>query len=145
MHNSVMCTEDLPFIDRETVDIAALEQTFIGPLQYEALDTICSIWPRGPIDDDFNEPLATDIPVLLLSGTADPITPPGYAEEAMIEMTNKRHIANVDQGHGQVIVGCMPEVVADFIATADPAGLDVSCKDQAFVMPFFVDFSGPTP
>lgn len=145
MHNSVMCTEDLPFIDPETVDMAALEKTYIGPLQYEALDTMCSIWPRGPIDDDFNEPLATDIPVLLLSGTADPITPPGYAEEAMVEMSNSFHIANADQGHGQVIVGCMPELVADFIATADPTGLDVACKEQAFVMPFFVDFSGPTP
>ena len=145
MHNSVMCTEDLPFIDRESVDIAALEDTYIGPLQYEALDTICSIWPRGPIDDDFNEPLATDIPVLLLSGSADPITPPGYADEAMVEMTNKRHIASLNQGHGQVIVGCMPDIVAKFIATADPEGLDDTCMQQAFVMPFFVGFSGPTP
>lgn len=145
MHNSVMCTEDLPYINRETVDLAALERTYIGPFQYQALDAICSVWPRGPIDDDFNDPLATDIPVLLLSGTADPITPPGYAEEAMVEMTNKRHIVNVHQGHGQVVVGCMPDVVADFIATADPDSLDDSCKDEAFVMPFFVDFSGPKP
>lgn len=145
MHNSVMCTEDLPFIDRDAIDFAALDQTYIGPLQLEALETICSLWPQGPIDQAFNDPLATDIPVLLLSGTADPITPPRYGDMAMVEMTNARHITNPNQGHGQVIAGCMAEVLADFIATADPAGLDASCMEQAFVMPFFVDFSGPLP
>ena len=145
MHNSVMCTEDLPFIDRDTVDFEALENTYIGAMQYDALETICSIWPRGPIDDDFNEPLATNLPVLLLSGTADPITPPAYAEMALVEMTNYRHIANSLQGHGQIAAGCMPDVIASFIATADPANLDYSCMERSFVMPFFVDFSGPRP
>lgn len=145
MHNSVMCTEDLPFVDRESIDFAALEKSYIGPLQLEALETMCSIWPQGPIDDDFNEPLATDLPVLLLSGTADPITPPRYAELAMVEMSNSLHIANKHQGHGQIIVGCTPDLIADFVAAADPAAVDDSCMDDAFVMPFFVDFSGPMP
>jgi pimeloyl-ACP methyl ester carboxylesterase len=145
MHNSVMCTEDLPFIDRDAIDFEALERTYMGALQVEALDTICSLWPRGPLDDDLGQPLATDIPVLLLSGTADPITPPRYAELAMAELSNSRHIVNTHQGHGQVAAGCMPDVIADFIATADPAGLDDSCMERAFIMPFFVDFSGPMP
>jgi pimeloyl-ACP methyl ester carboxylesterase len=114
-------------------------------MQLEALETICSIWPRGPIDDDFHAPLATDIPVLLLSGTADPITPPRYAEMALVEMTNHAHIVNKHQGHGQVAAGCMPDVIADFIASADPAALDASCMERAFIMPFFVDFTGPQP
>jgi pimeloyl-ACP methyl ester carboxylesterase len=145
MHNAVICTEDLPFIDRDVVDIEALEKTYIGAMQLEALETICSVWPAGPLDDDLNEPLATDIPVLLLSGTSDPITPPAYAEMALVEMTNHVHITNTHQGHGQMASGCMPDVIAAFIATADPGGLDYSCMERAFVMPFFVDFSGPQP
>ena len=145
MHNAVMSTEDLPFLDRDAIDYAALEKTYIGAMQLEALETICSIWPRGPIDDDFHAPLATDIPVLLLSGTADPITPPRYAEMALVEMTNHAHIVNKHQGHGQVAAGCMPDVIADFIASADPAALDASCMERAFIMPFFVDFTGPQP
>jgi pimeloyl-ACP methyl ester carboxylesterase len=145
MHNSVVCTEDLPFIDHKNIDFEALNNTYIGSMQLEALETICSIWPQGPLDEDFNEPLATDIPVLLLSGTSDPITPPAYAEMALVEMTNHVHIINAHQGHGQVGAGCMPDVIASFIATADPATLDYSCMERAFVMPFFVDFSGPRP
>jgi len=145
MHNSVMCTEDLPYIDRDAIDLEALGKTFIGVMQFEALETICSVWPKGPIDENFNEPLTTDIPVLLLSGTADPITPPRYAEMAVPGMSNHRHIVNTHQGHGQIAAGCMPDVIAAFIAAADPSGLDDSCMERAFIMPFFIDFSGPTP
>jgi len=145
MHNSVVCTEDLPFIDRDAIDFDALNKTFISAMQFEALETICSIWPQGPIDDDFNKPLATDIPVLLLSGTADPVTPPQYAELALVEMSNHSHIVNTHQGHGQIAAGCMPDVIADFIAAADPGAADDSCMERAFIMPFFIDFSGPMP
>ncbi len=145
MHNSVMCTEDLPFIDKDAIDYAALEATYMGALQLEALDTICSIWPRGPLDDGIGEPLVTDIPVLLLSGTADPITPPRYADLAAVELGNARHLVGEKQGHGIFAVGCMPKLIGNFIASADAASLDAGCMDDAFVMPFFLDFSGPMP
>jgi pimeloyl-ACP methyl ester carboxylesterase len=145
MHNSVMCTEDLPFIDRDSIDFDVLNATYIGALQFEALEAICSIWPRGIIDEGFREPLATDIPVLLLSGDADPITPPRYAELAAVNLGNARHLIGEQQGHGQLAAGCMPNIIARFVVTADPASLDVTCMENAFVMPFFVDFSGPSP
>jgi len=145
MHNTVMCSEDAPFIDRDTIDFAALDATYIGALQFEALEVICSIWPRGPIDEGFTKPLVTDIPVLLLSGNADPITPPRYADLAAVELRNARHLINDGQGHGQIAAGCMPKIIARFVSSADPGGLDTDCMDSAFVMPFFLDFSGPMP
>jgi pimeloyl-ACP methyl ester carboxylesterase len=145
MHNAIVCSEDLPFIDRDSINFAALEATYIGALQFEALEAICSVWPRGPVDDDFAAPLDTDIPVLLLSGDADPITPPRYAELAAVELGNARHLIGKNQGHGQIAADCMPGIVADFVAAADPAALDVQCMENAFVMPFFLDFSGPMP
>ncbi len=145
MHNSVVCTEDLPFVDRSSIDFAALDASYIGALQLEALEAICSVWPQGPLDKGFAEPLATDIPVLLLSGDADPITPPRYADLAAIDLTNALHLVGERQGHGQIAAGCMPNIVAQFVATADPAALDTKCMENAFVMPFFLDFSGPGP
>ena len=145
MHNTVVCSEDLPFIDKSAIDFEALEATYIGAVQLEALETICSIWPRGPVDADLVTPLATDIPVLLLSGDADPITPPRYADLAAVELRNARHLIGNRQGHGQIGAGCMPRIVADFVAAADTAGLDAACMENSFVMPFFLDFSGPAP
>jgi pimeloyl-ACP methyl ester carboxylesterase len=145
MHNAVMCTEDMPFLDDSTIDYDGIEASYMGSFQLETLEAICAAWPAGPIDDDFKAPLATDLPVLLLSGDADPITPPRYAEMAAVDLGNATHLVGRHQGHGQIAVGCTSRVVADFVAAADPTELDTECMERNFVMPFFLDFSGPAP
>jgi len=145
MHNAVMCTEDVPFYDKSTIDYDGLAASYMGTFQLEALEAICSVWPAGPIDEEFKEPLASDLPVLLLSGNADPITPPRYADLAMVDLDNATHLIGKDQGHGQIGVGCTRRLVADFIDTADTTQLDATCLERSFVMPFFLDFSGPNP
>jgi pimeloyl-ACP methyl ester carboxylesterase len=145
MHNAVMCTEDLPFVDRSTIDFDGIAASYMGTFQLDALEAICTNWPAGPIDADFKVPLASDIPFLLLSGEADPITPPRYAELAAVNLTNATHLIGKHQGHGQLGVGCMSRLIAEFVASADPAAIDTACMERNFVMPFFVDFSGPMP
>ena len=145
MHNAVMCTEDMPFLDRTTIDFEGIAASYMGAYQLDALEAICANWPAGPIDAEFKVPLATDIPFLLLSGDADPITPPRYAEMAAVDLTNATHLIGRHQGHGQLGVGCMSRLVAEFVSSADPSAIDAQCMERDFVMPFFVDFSGPTP
>ena len=144
MHNAVVCTEDAPYFAGENVGRDALDATYIGPVQLEALDTICSVWPKGVLDDQFKAPVRSDLPVLLLSGEADPITPPQYAELAAVDFSNARLLTGHKQGHGQAPRGCMPDVIADFVATANVEELEVDCLDRLFAMPFFLDFSGPS-
>ena len=145
MHNAVMCTEDIPFIDFDAVDQDAIDASYLGPLQLEAIRTMCSIWPQGPMDDDLLTPLATDIPVLLLSGDADPITPPRYAELAAVDLENAWLLTGTNQGHGIGPVGCMPRVIGSFIAAMALEDGAADCLGDAFAMPFFLDFTGPTP
>ena len=145
MHNAVMCTEDSPFYDSAAIDYEGIARSYMGIMQLEALEAICSVWPAGSIDPEFKTPLSTDLPVLLLSGDADPITPPRYAEMAAIRLGNARHLIGKHQGHGQLAVGCNRRLVAEFIDSADPATVDPGCLERSFVMPFFIDFSGPLP
>lgn len=145
MHNAVMCSEDVPFYARDAIDYEALEESYIGIMQLDAIEAMCSLWPAGPVDDDFREPLATNIPVLLLSGEVDPITPPRYAEFAMVDLTNARHLTAEQQGHGQAGTGCVPRLISQFVGAASPEDLDAECMGRSFVMPFFLDFAGPAP
>ncbi|MDH3746914.1 MAG: alpha/beta hydrolase [Gammaproteobacteria bacterium] len=145
MHNAVMCTEDAPFYDESRFDKQALIGSYLGSMQVDALTAICSAWPAGPIDDDFKEPLATDTPALLLSGAADPITPPAYADMAAMNLRRAWLLTLEHQGHGQIGVGCMPRIFEQFIVAAGLDEVDIDCRDRSFVMPFFLDFSGPTP
>ena len=145
MHNAVLCTEDAPFIDWDNLDHDAIHASYMGPLQLDAIKTMCSVWPAGVLDEDLREPLATDLPVLLLSGGADPITPARYADMAAIEMSSAWLLTGENQGHGLAAVGCMPRVVGEFVKTATLPDDAAICLADAFVMPFFVDYSGPAP
>jgi len=145
MHNAVMCTEDIPFIDFDAVDQAAIDASYLGPLQLEVIRTMCSVWPQGPMDEDLLTPLATDKPVLLLSGDADPITPPRYAELAAVDLERAWLLTGTNQGHGLGAVGCMPRVIASFIDAMALEDDAADCLGEAFAMPFFLDYSGPTP
>lgn len=149
MHNAVVCTEDAPFFDREAVDRDALEATYIGPVQLDALEAMCSVWPAGVMDDGLRAPVATDKPVLLLSGDADPITPPRFAELAAVEMSNSALLVGIDQGHGQAARTCIPEIMAEFIDAASVRAIDEEDREclatRQFAMPFFLDYMGPSP
>lgn len=145
MHNTVVCSEDVPFYSLQEIDREALERTYLGTAQLDALLDMCGVWPRGPVDEDFHEPLEANIPVLLLSGTDDPVTPPAYAEQAKAGLPHSWHIVMQGFGHGQLGVPCMDRVMASFIDRGSTEGLDVSCLERARPMPFFTSPSGPPP
>lgn len=144
MHNSVVCAEDVPFFP-DDVDRAALAETYLGVTLLDGLRAVCEVWPRGPVDADFHEPVSADAPVLLLSGSADPVTPPRFGEMAAASLANARHIVAEGQGHGLLAVGCVPRLLARFVDEADPAALDESCVHEQRPAPFFLGFSGPAP
>lgn len=145
MHNAVICTEDAPWFASENVTRAELEATYMGPLQLDALEAMCSVWPAGVIDEDFKLPVASNIPVLLLSGEVDPITPPAYADLAAVDLGNALHLTGKRQGHGLAPRGCTPRIIGDFVMAASVKELDTECLERVHAMPFFLDFSGPSP
>lgn len=144
MHNTVICSEDWPrFAASDAPDTS---DTYIGDTLIETLEIICASWPRGPVDPDFAAPLETDIPVLFMSGSADPATPAELAEEIIAAgVHNSLHIVAENQGHGVFSVGCMPRIAEQFIHAADVAGLDTECIDAALPVPFFLTPAGPAP
>lgn len=145
MHNAVVCTEDVPFFTAEQLDAKALRRTYIGTLQVDALREICQMWPEGVRDEDFKTPVVSDAPVLLFSGSADPVTPPKYGDRAEASLSNARHIVIEGQGHAQVAVGCTPLIIEEFLEASSVLDLDVSCLDRQQPAPFFTSFSGPPP
>ena len=145
MHNSVVCAEDLPFLDAGAVDRAALAATYLGAAQLQALGIVCRLWPHGPVDADLHAPLSSEVPALLLSGSDDPVTPPQYARQAVSAFRHSLSLVLNGFGHGQLTAPCMDRVMAQFIARASAAGLDVSCVRAARPMPFFTSLNGPPP
>lgn len=145
MHNSVVCAEDVPFYEPGYVDREALATTYLGTTQVDTLIEICNLWPAGAVDPDLKQFADSDRPVLVLSGEVDPVTPPAYGAHTADRLANAVHVVVPGQGHGVARVGCMPSLIADFVARGDHQDLDFSCIDLQGPSPFFLDFSGPGP
>ncbi len=145
MHNSVVCTEDAPFYSEDKIDRAALRATYLGESQLDLLKNICSIWPAGVIDPDFKSPVVSELPILLLSGSADPVTPPAYAERAALTLDNHLHLIGKDMGHILAPVGCVPQLISTYVEEASLAGIDATCLEKIRPTPFFTSFNGPQP
>ncbi len=141
---SVLCAEDVPFITAEAASLAN-RNTYIGSSQTDELTRICRIWPRGSIPADFKQTVRSDVPALLLSGEADPVTPPENGEKVSEGLTNSLHIVAPGQGHNIIYRGCLPRLASSFIEAGSIAELDTQCVSAIRPMPFFTNFSGPKP
>ena len=145
LHYSVICTEDLPFTNAPAA-LAAARSTFLGELPLAAQIAACEDWPRGRIDADFHRPLALDMPTLILSGDADPVTPPAYGERAAAMLgEDVVHVINTGQGHTQASLGCVPSLMATFLRAGTGADLSLDCLARLTPPPFFLDANGPRP
>ncbi len=145
MQISVVCSEDVPFFAADQIDRARLAQTYQGTDQLDALTEICKLWPRGPVDPALHSTLHSAVPSLLLSGEADPVTPPADAERLAQGLGRHRHLVLPGEGHGQLATGCVPRLMAEFLDAADPLAFDATCLERHHPAPFFVGMSGPSP
>jgi pimeloyl-ACP methyl ester carboxylesterase len=140
MRFSVICAEDVPLYEQE-----GLSEGYLGEYLVESFRDICTVWPQGQIPDGFHDPVSSQAPVLLLSGEADPITPPANAELAAQHLPNSLHLVAPGQGHANIFRGCIPTIAADFIESGSVQGLETECVQDLEPLPFFLNFSGPTP
>jgi pimeloyl-ACP methyl ester carboxylesterase len=144
MHHSVVCAEDAPRF-AGAADRAELARTYLGTQMLDGMEAICEVWPRGPVDADFHEPLTSKVPALLISGEFDPATPAAYGAIAAAGFENGLHVVVPGQGHGQTRLPCVQRLIRGFVDAGSAAGLDTACVDAIRPAPFFLSFSGPAP
>ena len=144
MGYSVLCSEDFPIIDLRAAEQRG-QGTYYGDQEIQQLQQICSIWPAGQIPENFHDPVRADLPVLLLSGEDDPVTPPENAAHAAETLSNSLTLVAAGQGHNVIYRGCLPNIAYDFIDAGSLTNLDTSCVQEIAPAPFFTNFSGPQP
>ncbi|TAK38865.1 MAG: alpha/beta hydrolase [Lysobacteraceae bacterium] len=141
MQLSVVCSEDAAGFRADP----SAEGTLLGNQFAEFLGEQCEAWPRGDMPADFHQPLSGEVPVLVLEGEFDPVTPPRYGEQVVANLPNARLLVLKGQGHNVIGAGCMPKLFAQFIATTDAKGLDAKCLDDLAYVPPFTSFNGWEP
>lgn len=142
MQLSVSCTEDADELSESSAD----QGTVMGPEFIAFTKAQCAVWPRGVRDPEFRQPLSNpQLPVLVLSGEYDPVTPPRYGEDVVKHLPKGRHLILRGQGHGAIGLGCMPKLYAQFLETADPKALKPECLGRLKPLPPFAGVYGWEP
>lgn len=141
MQLSVMCAEDADGLHADP----AYADSVLGNELIDVFRTQCAVWPKGARPADFHQPFQSDLPVLVLEGEFDPVTPPRYGQQVVKNLRNGRLLILRGQGHNVIPVGCMPKLMARFIDTADAKALDASCLDKLPYSPPFTSYNGWEP
>jgi pimeloyl-ACP methyl ester carboxylesterase len=139
---SVLCAEDVPFYPASAGDGS---RGYLGDEVRRTFRAACGAWPHAAPAPGQDRPVRSDVPALLLSGEADPVTPPSWGELAAKDLPRSRHLVLPGGGHGTLVRGCVPGLVARFVARGSADGLDASCLERARPSPFFLDLLGPSP
>ena len=132
---SVTCSEDLDRIapgDRA----AAAEGTALGDYRVQQQADACKIWPHAKLPESHFEFRTLDIPALLISGDADPVTPPRWAEAIKQYLPLARHVVFPTGGHVPFGIPCAAGLATRFILAGDARGLDSSCAKELTRPPF---------
>nr|WP_254722267.1 alpha/beta fold hydrolase [Gilvimarinus xylanilyticus] len=133
MHLSILCNEDTgvrPLPERATfltVDLA------------EVMLQACEFWPRAPLPADYYQPVASSVPALLLSGAADPVTPPKWGEQVAASLTQATHLVAPGGHHGITTQSCAAGVVTDFIRDLAVSDKSRQCIESIRPMPAYRD------
>jgi pimeloyl-ACP methyl ester carboxylesterase len=136
----VICAEDVPLYPA-----APPAQATYLKFQPDEIIQRCQSWPHSPASAAFSQPLQSNVPTLLLSGSADPITPPTNAAQAAATLPNSRQIVIAGLGHNIFYYGCLPRLLNDFLATTDPQALEPACLESIQPSKFFTSFTGSLP
>ena len=137
MRLSVACAEDIPRIAKADIEREAQRVPF-GRVFIDEFAKACEGWPKGRMAADFDQPVKSDKPVLILSGGLDPVTPPLHGDEVKRSLSNALHLVAPNVGHGVSVRGCAPKLVKKFIETASVADLDGACL-QRLPRPMFYE------
>ncbi len=124
---AVNCAERLPLASEPPEALTDFAAAVTGGDVAEG----CETWSVHTQPLQEVEPVISDLPVLMLSGRFDPVTPPTFAEVALEHLSQATHIVGDIRGHGMWgrDRGCIDKVVADFLADPDVA-LDTSCTAE---------------
>jgi pimeloyl-ACP methyl ester carboxylesterase len=141
MFLSVVCAEDRPRIHADEIAREA-QGRFLGAAFFDTRMKPCEFWPKGDVNDDFYQPVVSAKPVLIVSGTDDPITPPSWGDQVARSLTNAKHIVVPGSGHGSTGRGCVPQLVGKFLEQASVKDLDATCVQSQHRPPFFVNYTG---
>ncbi|HNS53125.1 MAG TPA: alpha/beta hydrolase [Anaerolineae bacterium] len=141
---SVLCHDEIAFGSEERfaealADHPELKRAFSDSILGELGVEMCEDWQVGRADALLTQPVTSDLPVLVMSGEFDPITPPAWGRHVAGTLPNGFFFEYPGVGHGaSTVAGCPQDMMLAFLA--DPGSVpEGACiegmVDWSFALP----------
>ena len=142
MHAAILCAEDqhAPTLQRPATTPTLPQMPFAN---LNDLSPVCSALPSSTPPPALFTPVKSAVPTLVLSGQFDPITPAFWGDWASQQLSHHQHWQITGGHHGVSGLGCMPNLIAQFITAAGFKSLNTDCLNDIQPIAFFVDAAGP--
>jgi pimeloyl-ACP methyl ester carboxylesterase len=131
LYLSITCTEDVPLVAPDAAERD--DPTYLGGYRVRQQRAACAEWPRGARPGSSLLPVKTSVPILITSGTLDPVTPPENGDAIARTLAHSLHVRVPSGGHspyGLRGLDCLDRLKRDFIERAGAGGLDTSCVSR---------------
>ncbi len=128
LYLSITCAEDVPFIARDAAERD--DPTYLGGYRVREQQAACAVWPKGTRGSRQFDPVESDVPVLIVSGTLDPVTPPSNGDELARTLRRSLHLRVPSAGHspsGLSGLECLDKIRQAFIDRGTVDQLDTAC------------------
>lgn len=140
LYFSITCSEDVARIN--PAEIARLtNDTFLGDYRVRQQRRACRYWPQTKLPESFYAPVTSAVPVLIIVGRLDPVTPPEWAAEVASHLPNSKLVLIPADAHVPIGINfdCMDSLIVQFIDQGNAQGLDFdACAAQIKPPPFQV-------
>jgi len=134
MYLTITCSESVAAISEDDIVRESLG-SFVGEDRTRVHVRACQEWPRGRVPPEYHAPVASRVPVLMLSGLLDPATPPHWGAAAARSLPNSRQILIRNAAHWY-FDDCLRNLAADFVAKGSVRDLDTRCIETLRRPPF---------
>jgi pimeloyl-ACP methyl ester carboxylesterase len=132
MRYSVICNEDWPLVSAEDIEQS---KPFLGFSFVSEMKTVCDLWPKATLPEDYWQPVKSQVPALLLSGKQDPVTPEIWAQAVAEHLPNATLLTAAGGNHSISSEGCVPQLIAQFIAQASMQQVNSECVNHIKPLP----------
>ena len=132
MRYSVICNEDWRLLSSTDIEQSA---PFFGFSFVSDMQSVCALWPKAELPQDYWQPIISAVPALLLSGKHDPVTPEVWAQSVAAHLSNATSLSADGGNHSISTEGCVPQLIAQFIERASMQDVKADCVDKIKPLP----------
>jgi len=132
---SIACTEEIPRLTPAALERAHRASRLGSGEWLDEEMAECEVWGGGAVPRGFWDPVEAGIPVLLITGSEDYVTPPVYAERVAESLTDAALAIVPQRSHDDVDL-CVAGWIEDFLIHARDAEPSLGCPEDREPLPF---------